>query len=555
MNEKKMLQELIDACNEKKNLDLIKKAFYYSLNAHSKQKRLSGEPYFIHPYQTALTLAKWGLKNNAIIAGLLHDLLEDTEVTEKELKKEFGKEITSLVKAVTQIKSKKLAKKTIKRKSLEKTLIATLNKTNAILIKLADKLHNLETIKAMPKKRQLEICKTALNIYSPIAQKLGMNRLKFRIEEICFPIVYPKEYKKIKDFFKKGKQKKLREIRKIIKLLKPKINAVKFKEFEKPNFILFNKTLKKKKQLSEVNDCVILIIVVKTRKECYNTLGIVHKLFKPVPRKFKDYIAIPKNGIYSALHTTIIGPNKKPVKIYIQTREMYETAKIGVLQLLKNKTESKKVSEKIKWLRKIKRKEKELKTDEELSELLGINSIDKNTFVFNEKGKLIELPQESHAIDFFFLNEEQKAPYLKEIEVNKKQASFKQHLNAGDIVKGIYSKKPTINKRWLLLTLNKNVHAIIKKQLKKFEKQQKNEFYLVSIKAKNIPGVLAKITNTLAKYNINIEEIYQERIDRHEGKNMHIYLTINTLETGKIKKAIETLKKIKSIKTIKKKKI
>ncbi|MBN2127115.1 MAG: HD domain-containing protein [Candidatus Diapherotrites archaeon] len=556
MNEQKMLEELLKNCTQKKDLELVKKAFYCAIEAHKNQKRSSGEPYFIHPYNTALTLAKWGLTNKTIIAGLLHDTLEDTEYTSKKIKCEFGKEICDKVIGVTQIKSKKLtAKKTIKRKSLEKTLLTSINKTQTILIKLADKLHNLETIQFMPEKRQKEIAQSGLEVYAPIAQKLGMNTLKFKIEEICFPIVYPKEFKEIKEFFDKRKPKKLKQVKKAIELLKHELkNAVKFKEFYKPLYILFNKKIKNN-DLKEINDFIFLIVVVKSETECYEALGKIHKIFPPIPKKFKDYIAIPKNDIYSALHTTVIGPEKIPLKIYIQSKEMYKIAKKGVLALLAENNEKDILKEKLNWIKKIKNKQNKAKTDKELAHMLGIDSVGKNTFVFDEKGKLIEIPQDFNAIDYFFMTAEKKAPYLKEIEVNKKNSPFKQYLSAGDIIEGKYSLKPTINERWLLLTQNKETHKKIKTILKTFNKKEKTQFYLVDLKVKNKPGMLAKITSTFAKNNINIEEIYQERIDRNEGKNMYVHLSICGNDPKKLNKAFSKLRKMTIIKSMKKKKI
>jgi GTP diphosphokinase / guanosine-3',5'-bis(diphosphate) 3'-diphosphatase len=555
LNEKKMLKELLQASKEKKNKKLVEKAFYCSLKLHKNQKRFSGEPYFIHPYQTGLTLAKWGLNNETIAAGLLHDIIEDTKLNEKKLKQLFGEKICRKVQAVTQIKSKKLiSKKTIKRKSLEKTLLATINKTDILLIKLADKLHNIETLKFVPKKRQKEIAKTALEVYAPIAQKLGMHSLKFKIENSCFPIVYPKENTIIKKFFNKNKKNKLKQIKKTINILKPNLkNLIKFKELYKPNYILFNKTLNKKRNLNELNDFIVLIIVVKTEKDCYDALRIIHRAFKPIPRKFKDYIAIPKNNIYSALHTTVIGTNKTPLKIYIQTQEMYELAKKGVLTLIN--TNSNKIVKQIDWLKKIKKKHKEVKTDKQLTELLEIDSVDKNMFVFDEKGNLINIPQETNAIDFFFTTNSKKAEYLKEIIINKKDSSFKQPLSAGDIIQGIYSKKPTINERWLLLSKRKETQKQIKKILNNLKKEQKNQFYLLKIKVKNTPGVLAIITSKLAENEINIEEIYQEKIDRLEGKKMYIHITIKGKNSEQINKTINELKQKKIIESIKKNKI
>ncbi|MFH1588925.1 MAG: HD domain-containing protein [Candidatus Diapherotrites archaeon] len=554
LNKEKMLKELLKKCKEK-NSDSIKKAFNYSFEAHKKQKRASGEPFFIHPYQTALTLAEWEMDSKTIAAGLLHDIIEDTQCTQKDMINEFGTEICELVIGTTQTDSTLSSKETIKAQALRETLIASMEKINPLIIKLADKLHNLETLQYLPEKRRKEIARAALNSYSPIAEKLGMNDVKYRIERLAFPYTNPKEFKKVMDFLKKNNPKKLLQIKKAAHLLKPLLGKmlVKFEELKRPAFITYKKTANKR-ELKSIYDFIVLKVIVKKKEDCYKAMGIIHRTFQPIPGKIKDFIAIPKNEFYCAIHTTVIGPDGTPLKIYIKSDEMNELSEKGILYLIEKKhRQNKFLRQKIEWIQKIQKSKPT--TFKQLACYLGINGIAEKTFVFNSKGKLIELPQNFNAIDYYFLRHEEKAPYLKAVKINKKKARFNTLLKAGDIIEAEFTKKPTINERWLLLGKSPETYKKIKKALKKHSKKMEAKFYSIRFRIKNRLGMLAKFSTSLAKNNINIEDIYQEEIDLETGKKMFIYLKVKTDDKKQIIKAIKDLKKIKEIKNISKKEI
>jgi GTP pyrophosphokinase len=549
-NKEKMLRNLLKKCKEKKDRKMVKKAFNYSFEAHKHQKRLSGEPFFVHPYYTALKLAEWGLDNKTIAAGLLHDIIEDTKCSSKELIDRFGTEICELVIGTTQTHSKLRSKETIKARALRETLLASMEKINPIIIKLADKLHNLKTLEYLPEKRRKEIAKAALTVYSPIAEKLGMNDVKYRIERKAFPYAYPKEFKKIENFLKESNQKKSIQIKKAIEKLKPGFGrtVISFEELKKPASIIYRKTLKKR-ELKSIYDNLVLSIIVKSKPDCYKAMGLIHGIFPPVPGKIKDFIAIPKNEFYCAIHTTVIGPEGIPMKIYIKSKEMNELAKKGILLFLEKKRKEKQLLRKqIQWIQKIQKSKPA--TSKQLASSLGIDGIAEKTIVFDSKGNMIEIPQNSNAIDFFFFKDAEKAAYLKGVRINKKKARFNSKVQAGNIIEGEYGKKPTINERWLLLTELEETDKKIKKEMKKHGKKLTAKFYTIKITIKNIPGMLAKVTSCTAKHKVNIENIFQEEIDIETGRNMFIEMEVNAKSKKQMNELMKDLKEIKEAKRV-----
>ena len=318
-----------------KEFALIEKAYSFSKKKHAKQKRVSGEPYFNHLIETALILSDYDVDAKTIAAALLHDVLEDTDVKKEELEQEFGSEVAELVYALTKAESKG------KRNAYLKKLLTYASKDQRVLlIKLADKLHNLRTIEYLPAKRRKEICKEALAFYAPLAEQFGLKKIQEEIEDICFSQLYPKEYKKLSDELKPLYKEKEAEIDGAIEILRKKLGKKPFSGYvfkkERKNAYHYFKKLKEGKTLEELYDYVTLVVVAPSIDACYEALKVIHNTFYPIPKKFKDYIALP-SGYYRALHTSVIGPKGRAIKVYIRTKETDELEEKGITYWLKEK--------------------------------------------------------------------------------------------------------------------------------------------------------------------------------------------------------------------------
>jgi len=311
---------------------LIEKAFLFAKRAHEGQFRADKKPYFLHPLETGAILAEMGLGSEAVAAGLLHDVLEDSEATPAKLGRLFGKEVCLLVEGVTKLDL--LASETRNQnalKNLQNLLLATTRDPRVILIKLADKLHNLRTLEYLPDRDRRRIAGEALLIYVPIAHKVGLEDFASEFEDLAFMHAKPETFEAISEQLLRLRTIKENEIRKMASPLKRRLPKASFSVLEKSNYGIYTKMKNTGKTLSEINDYVVLNVLVGTREQCYLALGIIHSLFPPLPNKVKDFIAVPKPNGYSLLQTTVFGPRKKPVKVRISTAEMDAVNRRGVV--------------------------------------------------------------------------------------------------------------------------------------------------------------------------------------------------------------------------------
>jgi len=489
------------------NLDfaLIEEAFYFSKIAHKNQKRKSGEPYFVHPVNVAKKMAKDGMGEIIISAALLHDVIEDTKTTEKEIKEMFGKQIYNLVEGVTKLD--KISFKSRQEHStatIIKTILAASKDIRVLIIKIYDKLHNMQTINFLSKNKQHQIASDVLTIYVPLAHKLGMHDLKLELEDLAFSILNPQTYKKMKKEIENLRIKKSIELKETIKEIKnnfPK-EKLEFKEKTKSIYSYHAKMIAQNKKLSELNDTLILTVLVENYFECYEIMGKIHSLFTPIPCKIKDLIALPEHGIYKSIHTQIIGPRQKPIKIYIETKEMHELGKKGIVfKLRKNGHTIKKISKEFSKI-----KNPLIKNQKELANSMNLDFHNETMVVFSASGKTVDLPPNSTVLDYAFFTEEKLANRTAAAKVNGKIVPIWTKLNTGDRIKIIHSQASHINSGWFCFTNSNKAQKIIEKKLSLTNNKKENkELIKIKIDAVDKPKLLLKQLSLLSKNNLDME--------------------------------------------------
>lgn len=411
----KELQELIEKIkNYAPNADMsiIEKAYYFGKNAHEGQFRKSGEPYFIHPVAVANLLSEMELDIETIAAGLLHDVVEDTEYTYEDIKNKFGTEIADLVDGVTKLgQIKYQSKEETQAENLRKMFLAMAKDIRVILIKLADRLHNMRTLKYMPPEKARSKAKETLEIYGGIAHRLGISMIKWELEDLALRYIDPDGYYDLVDKVSMKRSQREAYIERIVKLLNEKFKDVGIacEVYGRPKhfYSIYSKMQNKHKNFDEIFDLTAVRIIVDTVKDCYAVLGMVHTLWTPIPGRFKDYIAMPKPNLYQSLHTTVIGPDGEPVEIQIRTKEMHNIAEYGIAAHWKykegnNNIKEAKIEEKLQWLRQMMEWEKDLKDPQEFMDALKDDVFNSQVYVFTPKGDVVELPAGSTPIDFAY---------------------------------------------------------------------------------------------------------------------------------------------------------
>ncbi len=461
MTDVKEIIEIMKSPN-KKNIEIVTKAYNAAFNAHSMQKRLSGEPYFEHVFDTARTLAKLSMGAKTIAAGFLHDTLEDGLITKDDLIKEFGEEVVFLIEGVTKLG--KLEYKGVERhvESLRKLFIATAQDMRVLIIRLADRLHNIKTLKGHPseeKRRRIAI--ETLEIFSPIANRLGIGKLKGDLEDNAFPYAYPEEYKKTKELLNtksKVNKKYLEKVRRTLQkeLAKQDIKDATTDYRIKRMYSLYKKLLLNNMDIDEIYDTVALRIVVSTVGDCYRVLGIIHNIWRPLPGKIKDYIANPKPNGYQSLHTTIFTGDGGIVEIQIRTSEMHSEAEHGIASHLAYKEAQNKKTAGAKkepvWIKQLLDWQKNVTGTGEFLNNLKIDFFKDRVFVFTPKGDVIDLPEDSSIIDFAYAVHTYIGNHISSAKVNCKMASLNTKLTNGDIVEIITKESAHPTSKWLKYT-------------------------------------------------------------------------------------------------------
>jgi GTP diphosphokinase / guanosine-3',5'-bis(diphosphate) 3'-diphosphatase len=472
------LVSIIKSNNAETDIDFINKAYNFAKEAHKNQLRLSGEPYITHPLEVAKILANLNLDTTTLAAAILHDVIEDSKITIDVIKKEFNEETAGLVDGVTKISSFKKRTKYDEVHNLRKMLLATINDVRVILIKLADKLHNLRTIKYQPVTKQQTISKEVLDIYAPLAHRLGMSKLASELEDISFNILYPEEYEEIAVKV----VQKVPEIELYINHVKEILNE-KFAELKinaqitgraKHYYSIFQKMKIQEKPIDDIFDIRAIRIIVNEIKECYGILGVIHSLWSPITSRFKDYIAVPKSNMYQSLHTTVIGPYGHPLEFQIRTKEMHTSAEIGIAAhwLYKENPNTKaKEYKNIILLKNIQRRQFEKDNPQDFLKELKMDLYTDEIFTFTPKGKIVKLAKGATPVDFAYTIHTEVGHHCIGAKVNNRIVPLKTELQSGDIVEIRTGNKEHPSESWLKFVKSSNARYKIRNWIRKAEQE------------------------------------------------------------------------------------
>jgi GTP pyrophosphokinase len=457
MTIEELLQKL-GSFKSESDLSKIKSAYDFAFLAHQGQKRDSGEAYIQHPLEVALIVHELGMDTVSIIAALLHDVVEDTKIEIDEIKDKFGSEVALLVDGVTKLSRLAFQNKQEQQmENLRKMFLAMTQDLRVIIIKLADRLHNMRTLKHLPLTKQRNIAQETIEIYAPLTHRLGMWKVKWELEDLSLRYLDPDAYYDLVNKVAKKRQEREGYIFEVKKTLERALAEMEIKaEVQgrpKHFYSIYAKMQEQGKDFSEIYDLMGLRVIVSTVQDCYEVLGIVHTLWKPIPGRFKDYVAMPKSNMYQSLHTTLIGPNGEPLEIQIRTWEMHRTAEFGIAAhwLYKgNGPDDKELRDKIAWLRHLIEWQGEMKDSEEFMETLRIGLFMDEVFVFTPQGDVKNLPAGSTPVDFAYSIHTTLGHQCVGAKVNNRLAPLDYQLKNGDIIQILSSKGASAPSRdWL----------------------------------------------------------------------------------------------------------
>ena len=532
----------VKSYNKFLNPETLNKAYLFAIKAHENQKRDSGDPYVIHPVAVANILTELKLDSATIATGLLHDTIEDTHATYQTIKSEFGQEVADLVEGVTKISVfENQALSNSKAENFRKLILATSKDIRVLLVKIADRLHNMRTINSIDKveKRQ-RIAKETMEIYSPLADRMGMNRIRDELEDLSFDVLNSKARKLIKDRLDLIKDNNLISFNavsdELLNLLKENnINAKIFGR-EKTPFSLWRKVQEKRISLEQITDIIGFRIIVDDITSCYKALGVFHSKWNCIPGRFKDYISSPKINKYQSLHTAIIGPNKRPIEIQLRTMQMHEFAQRGIASHWKYKSSEKFNSltwKEYDWLADLVEIIDKNENPEDFYEYTKLQMFQENVFCFTPKGSIIKLPKDATPIDFAYAVHTQIGDTAIGCEINGKESPLQSTLTNGDVVKIIASKNVSPSLHWLTSTKTGKARASIRRywQYRENKKALKIKKYNTTlwISLPDQPGRLGEVTSMIGENHVNISSVEMtEKTDK--SINFRFNLIIHDLK-------------------------
>lgn len=474
---------------EKNQLLELEHAIDLASAAHKGQKRKSGEPYIIHPLAVASTLIDWGMDIDSIIAGVLHDTVEDTDVTLESLESTFGKDVAFLVDGVTKVSQARAGMQDLAeylpqtKDNLSKLLIAVGQDVRVIIIKLADRLHNLQTLQHMPREKQIKIARESLEVFGPMADRLGMGRVRMQIEELAFSYIDPAEFKHLQNLLKKRLGKSTRKLGIVREEVDRALTAQHIEHDingrVKSVYSLHRKLRKGDRTIDDIYDLMALRIIVETQEDCYRVLGVLHALYQPMIARIKDYIAVPKPNGYQSLHTTVLTPAKQIVEFQIRTYDMHEFAERGLAASFhyheqkssKDYTKSKKsavLPTHMQWITQLQEIATKLRSGEEIPESqLSVDLFGNRIFVYSPKGDIYNLPEGAFPLDFAYLVHSDIGKHAYGFRVNGSIHSFDKPLQNGDVVEVITRKSASPKQNWLEMVTTTHARAKLRAQLRK----------------------------------------------------------------------------------------
>lgn len=462
--------------NKSLNTEKLRKAYDLAVDAHKGQMRESGEPYVTHPLEVAYILADLELDVDTLVSALLHDVVEDTEYTLDDITREFGETVAVIVDGVTKLgKIQYTTAEEQQVENLRKMFLSMAKDVRVILIKLADRLHNMRTIKAKSESKQREKARETLEVYAALAHRLGMSKIKWELEDLSLKYIDPIAYKEIADSISLKKQEREQFINDIMETLKVKTSDMGIESHvmgrAKHFYSIYRKMFAQNKSIDELYDLFAVRIIVDSIKDCYAVLGMVHELYYPIPGRFKDYIAMPKPNMYQSLHTTVIGPDGTPFEIQIRTWEMHRVAEYGIAahwQYKEGSTSKTDVDTKLEWIRQLLEIQNSVVDTDDFMRTLKIDLFADEVFVFTPKGDIINLPAGSTPIDFAFSIHSAVGCKMSGVKVNGKISTLDYILQNGDIVSVLTSSSVKGPSRdWLKLCKTSNARSKINQWLKK----------------------------------------------------------------------------------------
>ena len=526
------IKDIIDIVKKNKrwpNTKLIQKAYNYALKYHGEQMRKSGEPYIIHPVNVAYTIAELGLDEQTICAALLHDVVEDTDATNEDLKNEFGTEIAEMVDGVTKLK--KIQYATIEENQVEnyrKMFLAMGKDIRVIIIKLADRLHNMRTLEHLKRDRQIAIAQETMQLYAPLANRLGLYAMKWELEDLGFKYLNPEEYMELVKGIEQKREERLKFIEKImadirVQLKKQRIEA-EVTGRAKHLYSIYRKMRRDNKTLDQIYDLFALRIIVNSVKDCYTVLGIVHEMYSPMPGRFKDYIAVPKPNMYQSIHTTLLGEKGTPFEVQIRTWDMHRIAEYGIAAhwaykeanygSKKGQQVVKATDDKLAWLRETLEWQQELQDPQEFLETLKTELFEDEVYVFTPKGAIKVLPRGATPIDFAYAIHAEIGNHMVGAKINSKMVPIITPIKNGDIIEILTSdnsKGPSQD--WLKFVKSSSAKNKI---LQWFKKERKTE---------NIEKGKEAIEKELNRIGLDYSELFKVEyikpmLERYKYKNL-----------------------------------
>ena len=460
------------------DFDKIGKAYDIAEEKHRNQLRKSGEPYLIHPLHVALILADLGMDTDTICAGLLHDVIEDTDYTQEDIIRDFGENVSLLVDGVTKLSALKFdSSEERQAENLRKMFLAMSKDIRVIIIKLADRLHNLRTINYMTHDKIIEKCRETLDIYAPLASRLGIYSLKMELEDIAFKFLEPEAYYNLAEQVSERKDQREESINLVVEQIKGSLDEIGIKYDiygrSKHFYSIYKKMNYQQKNLDEIFDLIAIRIIVESIRDCYAVLGLVHTMWKPIPGRFKDYVAMPKANLYQSLHTTVIGDSGRPFEIQIRTYDMHRVAEYGIAAHWKYKEgikgqDDKNEEVKLSWLRQALEWQQDVKDPTEFMETLKMDLFPEQVFVFTPNGDVIELPAGATPLDFAFKIHSDVGCKCVGAKINGKMVTIDHRLENGDIIEIITSSNasgPSVD--WLKIAKSSSARNKIRQWLKK----------------------------------------------------------------------------------------
>ena len=547
---------------------LVARAYAFAEKAHTNQKRRTGEPYFNHPFATAETLNEWQLDDATIAAGLLHDTVEDTGVPAETIAHEFGGEVAFLVDGVTKLGRIKYRGAENKAENLRKMILAISQDLRVVLIKLADRLHNMQTLQALPPAKQKRVALETDEIYAPLAYRLGMHNVSGELEDLAFPYLHPQEYRWLLATTKEQYKERLAYLEK----MKPRVKKLLEEHNVAPVDIeirakryasLYKKLLRRDMDMEKIHDLVAMRVIVRTIPECYAVLGVIHEAWPPVPRRIKDYVAMPKPNGYRSLHTTVIGPEDKTIEFQIRTQEMHDENEYGVaahwLYDEKRRGErlsGKKMAEEITWVQQLKDwQERFFGKDHDSEDLIRAMKIDffrDRIFAVTPRGDVMDLPHGATPVDFAYHIHSMVGDSCAGAKVNGALVPLDHPLRSGDVVEIIIQKGKKPSEDWLRFAVTGIARDHIKLALRgknAFAESAKAPTHTeLKITVAVRTGLIKDISTTIAREHFTISNFHTDNL---KGGRFQFYrIEISTTDKAKIEKLVVKLKRIKEIREI-----